>query len=94
MSEVIEIKLPIEINEECQFLKDLDKEMMIQNSKSSMGIWNLMTSVIALDGYVKLGMKPTRHWKITDVKKYFGMNGSAKVLLGKLKYLKQDLLSK
>lgn len=94
MDKEIKIKLPIEINEDCQFLKDLDKSMMIQNSKSSMGHWNLMTSIIALEGYAKHGMKPNRHWKITDVKEYFGMNGSAEVLLGKLKYMKEDIIGK
>jgi len=27
--------------------------------------------------YAEIRMKPTRHWKITDIKKYYGVKGSA-----------------
>jgi hypothetical protein len=27
--------------------------------------------------YAEIGMKPTRHWKITDLKKYYGVKGNA-----------------
>lgn len=27
--------------------------------------------------YAELGMKPTRHWKITDIKHYYGVKGNA-----------------
>ena len=64
------------INEDCQFLKDL------QNN-NRMAMWNLITSKGAVKLYTK-GIKPSRHWKITDVKKYFGMNGNADVLHSKL----------
>ncbi len=64
------------INEDCQFLKDL------QNN-NRMAMWNLITSKGAVKLYTK-GIKPNRHWKITDVKKYFGMNGNADVLHSKL----------
>ena len=67
---------PIDINEDCQFLKDL------QNN-NRMAMWNLITSKGAVKLYTK-GIKPNRHWKITDVKKYFGMNGNADVLHSKL----------
>ena len=33
------------------------------------------------------GIKPNRHWRITDVKNYFGMNGNAETLLTKLETL-------
>ena len=64
------------INEDCQFLKDL------QNN-NRMAMWNLITSKGAVKLYTK-GIKPNRHWKITDVKKYFGRNGNADVLHSKL----------
>jgi hypothetical protein len=31
--------------------------------------------------YVKHGWKPNRHWKVTDVKKYFGIKGTGGKLL-------------
>ena len=74
---------PININGDCQFLKDL-------NNNQQMAMYNL----IATKGAVKLwtkGIKLHRGWKITDVKKYFGMNGNAEVLHGKLVKLHEIL---
>ena len=69
----------ININGDCQFLKDL-------NNNQQMAMWNLITTKGAVKLWTK-GIKPNRHWKITDVKKYFGMNGNAKVLQEKLETL-------
>ena len=67
---------PIEINEDCKFLKDLQ-----DNQKFAM--YNLITSKGAVKLWTK-GIKPNRNWRISDVKRYFGMNGNAEVLHGKL----------
>ena len=74
---------PININEDCKFLKDLQ-------SNQQMAMWNLITSKGAVKLYTK-GIKPNRHWKITDVKKYFGMNGNPEVFLSKLTKLHEVL---
>ena len=75
-------KLPIEIDDDCQFFKDLTT---FENSKRNynLGIWNLSLSRRDLTLYCK-GIKPHRRWKITPVKKYFGMTGHKEVLLEKL----------
>ena len=70
---------PIEIDEDCKFLKDLQKNQQ-------MAMYNLITSKGAVKLWTK-GIKPNRHWKITDVKRYFGMNGNAETLLTKLETL-------
>ena len=70
---------PIEINEDCRFLKDLE-------NNQQMAIYNLITSKGAVKLWTK-GIKPNRHWRITDVKNYFGMNGNAETLLTKLETL-------
>jgi hypothetical protein len=70
---------PIEINEDCKFFKDLQ-----ENQK--MAMWNLITSKGAVRLWTR-GIKPNRHWKISDVKWYFGMNGNKDVLLKKLELL-------
>ena len=70
---------PIEINEDCRFLKDLQ-------DNQRMAIYDLITSKGAVKLWTK-GIKPSRHWKITDVKNYFGMNGNAETLLTKLETL-------
>jgi hypothetical protein len=49
-------------------------------------MWNL----ILLKGEVRLyskGIKPNRHWKITQVKDYLGMTGNAETILRKLEAL-------
>ena len=70
---------PIEIDEDCQFLKDA-------KTNNQMAMWNLITSKGAVKLWTK-GIKPNRHWKISDVKWYFGMTGNAETLLTKLETL-------
>ena len=77
---------PININEDCKFLKDLQ-------SNQQMAMYNLITTKGAVKLYTK-GIKPYRGWKITDVKKYFGMNGNAEVLHIKLATLYKVLTNK
>ena len=75
---------PIEINEDCRFLKDLE-------NNQQMAIYNLITSKGAVRLWTK-GIKPNRHWRLTDVKNYFGMNGNAETLLEKLKVLHKVIM--
>ena len=77
---------PIGINEDCQFMKDISDT----SSNVNRGMYNLICSKRDLQLYVK-GIKPHRHWKITDVKKYFGMNGNPEVFLSKLTKLHEVL---
>ena len=74
---------PININEGCQFLKDCTEN-------STRAMYNLITSKAAVQLWTK-GIKPHSNWKITDVKKYFGMNGNASVLHSKLVKLHEIL---
>ena len=73
---------PIEINQNCQFLKDLQDNSTDVNK----GIYNLICSKRDLKLYVN-GIKSNRHFKINKVKKYFGMNGNKQTLLNKLNLL-------
>ena len=77
---------PIEIDEDCRFLKDLQ-------DNQRMAIYNLITSKGAVKLWTK-GIKPSRHWRITDVKNYFGMNGNAETLQKKLETLYNVLTKK
>ena len=74
---------PIEIDEDCRFLKDLQDNEHI-------AIYNLITSRGAVKLWTK-GIKPSRHWRITDVKNYFGMKGNSETLLKKLQILHRIL---
>ena len=70
---------PIEIDEDCRFLQDVE-------TNQKLAYYNLITSKGAVKLWTK-GIKPNRHWRITDVKNYFGMNGNAETLLTKLETL-------
>jgi hypothetical protein len=71
----------IQINKNCQFLKDIDLEPNYNGV--SLGIYNLVNTKGALKLWVK-GIKPNRNFKLMDVKLYFGIDGNAKTLLYKL----------
>lgn len=77
---------PIKINGECQFLKDLETPNPVNK-----GIYNLMITRRDLSLYIK-GIKPHRHWKISEVKKYFGINGNKETLLNKINLLHEVVL--
>ena len=57
---------PINIDENCQFLKDLS------NKSSSRAMYNLICSKRDLTLFCK-GIKPHRNWRLKDVKAYFGL---------------------
>ena len=54
-----------------QFEQDLKQDLSVNGKDSSKGMWNLIVSKRDLGLWSKIGMKPNRHWKVTDVKKYF-----------------------
>ena len=77
---------PINIDETCQFLKDCTEN-------STRAMYNL----IICKGQVQLwtkGIKPNSNWRISDVKRYFGMNGNAETLYNKLEKLHEILNNK
>ena len=76
----------IQINKNCQFLKDIDLEPNYNGV--SLGIYNLVNTKGALKLWVK-GIKPNRNFKLMDVKLYFGIDGNAKTLLYKLETISQ-----
>jgi len=77
------------INGQSQFYLDLIKE----TNGTNRGYYNLILSIRDLKLY-EVGMKPNRHWKISDVKTYFGIKGDAKsmreYLENVLKSIKQN----
>lgn len=84
----------IAINIDSQFYQDLMDESKAININSNMvakGYWNLILSIRDCSMYAKFGMKPNRHWKITDVKKYFGIKGTAEQVHEQLVQIKEML---
>ena len=71
------------MQEQTQYEKDLTNPLSINGAKSSRGYYNLVVSIRDVKLYSK-GIKPTRHWRISDVKWYFGIKGNATSLATQL----------
>ena len=57
-------------------LHDEDRPTMnINGNEVPRCLYNLMLTKREIRLYAELDMKPNRHWKIGDVKKYFGLKG-------------------
>jgi hypothetical protein len=85
----------IKINQDSPFYRSITDEgqyTFVNGKKTPMAMWNLILSIRDCGLYSK-GIKPHRNWKISDVKYYFGITGSAAVLKGKLEAIK-DLIDK
>ena len=70
-----------ELAAEAQTLESGGEIMTVNGSPMGRAIWNLICSKRDLTMWCNIGMKPTRSWKVTDVKRYFGIKGTGKNLL-------------
>ena len=76
-----------------QFFKDMTDEskmLNVNNGTMPLGYWNLIISIRDCKLYSK-GIKPHRNFKITNVKKYFGLKGDAGKLVVQLEDIKNAL---
>jgi hypothetical protein len=66
------------INQTSQFYKDLasNKTMEVNGKPMFMAEYNMIISKRDF-GLFAIGLKPNRHWKFNDTKKYFGLKGNA-----------------
>lgn len=83
----------ITINGRSQFYADLmdeNKDLDVNGVMMSKGYWNLIITIRDL-GLYEVGMKPNRHWKISHVKAYFGIKGTATQMRAELKAIKEAL---
>jgi len=82
-------KVQVTMNEDCQFLRDIEKNSLDTNFLgTNKGLYNLMIA----RGQVKLfskGIKPTQKWTLRSVKEYFGIKGNAQSILAQLDTLNQ-----
>lgn len=74
------------INGQSQFYADLIKETNGMN----IGYYNLIVSIRDL-GLYSHGIIPNRYWKISDVKKYFGIKGNAVTMKAQLEEILQAI---
>jgi hypothetical protein len=63
----------------------------INGQSVSKAVWNLMLSIRDVSLYSK-GIKPHRNWKITDVKKYFGLSGNTEKVVESINELHKIVL--
>ena len=49
--------------------------------RTNIPLWNISCTKRDLSMYVQHGMKPNRHWRVSDVKHYFGIKGNGENLL-------------
>jgi hypothetical protein len=59
-----------------------------QSKRFDWPTWNLLCSVRDLTMFCKHGMKPHRHWRLKDVKAYFGISGNKEKILAQLEFLR------
>ena len=82
------------INGDSQFFTDLideSKAISINGTLTPKGYYNLIVSIRDL-GLYEGGIKPHKNWKISDVKAYFGIKGTATQMRAQLKEIKEALL--
>ena len=75
-----------------QFELDWYKPMRINTMESNRGYYNLVLTIRDLSLYTKCNMKPHRHWRLKDVKQYFGITGNASSMLTRLQAFKNNEL--
>ena len=78
------------INTNTQFYRDMtdqNKVINVNNGTMPLGYYNLIVSIRDC-GLYAVGIKPHRNWKITDVKRYFGLTGSAQSLKAQLEEIR------
>ena len=72
------------IREDAPWLVDLENNSKVFNydgKEIPIAIWNFLCTKRDLTMWTEHKMKPNRHWKVTDVKKYFDIKGSGPVLM-------------
>ena len=65
--------------------------MSFNGKPMGLSVWNLLTSKRDLEMWTAIKMKPHRDWKVTDVKKYFGIKGSGRNLMNQFMLLYNNI---
>jgi hypothetical protein len=87
------MKTPL-INANTMFYNDMiNKSISINGKPTPMGYYNLLISIRDCKMYA-IGLRPHRHWKISDVKNYFGIKGNAQQLASQLEEIRDLLIVK
>lgn len=74
-----------------QFDTDLDVMFRFNDGQMSKGVYNLFISIRDMKMFCDMGMKSNRHWRMKDVKTYFGVKGDKHKVLANLEHFKAAL---
>lgn len=74
---------------DCKAVMEGEGILNVNGKEMGQAIYNLIVTERDLKLY-EIGMKPHRHWKITQVKTYFGIRGSRKTILPNFYVMKQE----
>jgi len=66
--------------EEGQRFENGEEILTVNGVRMGQAVWNLICSKRDLSLWTR-GIKPHRHWKVSDTKKYFGIKGNRDELL-------------
>ena len=81
-----------ELRGNAEALERGEQIMTVNGSPMGGAIYNLIVSKRDLTLYCNHGVIPTRSWKVTNVKKYFGIKGTGKNLLYRFMALFVDVM--
>lgn len=71
-------------------IRDDQNTMYVDGAQVPRAYYNLLMSIYAVRLYSK-GIRPNRHWKIGQVKQYFGVSGNAETVKEALEFIKYSL---
>lgn len=91
----MEILLYTENVQKSQFILEMTSQehgavIDVNGSEMMKAHYNLLVSIRDCGLYAK-GMKPNKFWKITEVKKYFGLKGNAEKIYNQLSRLRDEM---
>ena len=79
----------ITMDEDCQFLKDLEDESVDKSFlRTNRALYNLILARSQVKLFSK-GLRPNRFWRLKHIKQYFGIKGSTERVLAQLDTLNQ-----
>ena len=89
----------VELCKEAEMISNGESVLDVNGSPMGQAVWNLICSRRDLSLYCgkysdgrPMKMKPHRHWKVTPVKKYFGITGTGDKLMLNFMALYRDVM--
>jgi len=76
-----------------RYVADCTEETLLTMNGNPMhkGFYNLIVSIRDIKLFIA-GIKPHRHWKFNDTKKYFGLKGNKEKVSEQLEQLKREYI--